>query len=364
MENKKRIWIANTLEEYARLKFGNTVAPWEDGVRASTDVGSYEWWYFDAALDGGGSLVIKFSTKDVFFPSTPLMPQVNFDYTAPDGTPLSRHLTYDPSEYSASEDGVDIRIGKNIFKGDCKHYDIHFECDDVSCDVSWDNLIPAWRPESGMQYFDDLDHYFAWLVGTPKGVIQGSIRTADQVIDLNGKCYHDHNWGNMGMDEMWHHWYWGRADIGDYTIVSAMEYGTEHFDYQNCPVFMIADKEHVLVDDYNYVSLREEDQAIDKNTGKPYHNRLIYDYNDGKEHYVITYIVNKVIVSVDMVDMLPEDKRIAAKKAGVSICYLRFFGKCVLEHYDGDRVTETVEGTAIWELPYYGETLLNYEYKR
>ena len=29
----------------------DTVAPWEDGLRAETGRGAFEWWYFDAALE-------------------------------------------------------------------------------------------------------------------------------------------------------------------------------------------------------------------------------------------------------------------------------------------------------------------------
>jgi hypothetical protein len=42
-----------------------TVAPWEDGLRAETGPGHFEWWYFDAHLDDGSTAVIVFATKSL-----------------------------------------------------------------------------------------------------------------------------------------------------------------------------------------------------------------------------------------------------------------------------------------------------------
>ena len=42
------------------------------------------------------------------------------------------------------------------------------------------------------------------------------------VTQVTGTGYHDHNWGNRQMSSGLDHWYWGRAHIGDYTVVYAM----------------------------------------------------------------------------------------------------------------------------------------------
>jgi hypothetical protein len=56
--------LADKPEDFARLGLDpDSVQPWEDGLRTDTGPGSYEWWYFDAHLDDGSSLVIMFYTK-------------------------------------------------------------------------------------------------------------------------------------------------------------------------------------------------------------------------------------------------------------------------------------------------------------
>jgi hypothetical protein len=45
------------------LNESNTPEKWEDGIRTSGEKGTYEWWYFDAHLDDGSTVVIVFFTK-------------------------------------------------------------------------------------------------------------------------------------------------------------------------------------------------------------------------------------------------------------------------------------------------------------
>ncbi len=54
---------------------------------------------------------------------------------------------------------------------------------------------------------------------------------------LEGSGYHDHNWGNISVLKLIHHWYWGRAKMGDY----------KEFD-----VFMLAKGDKILGDNSNH----------------------------------------------------------------------------------------------------------------
>jgi len=40
------------------------IAEWEDASAPAGGGGTYEWWYFDAVLDDGSTLVINFMAKD------------------------------------------------------------------------------------------------------------------------------------------------------------------------------------------------------------------------------------------------------------------------------------------------------------
>jgi len=65
--------IASDDADCARLNLErDAVAPWEDGARTDNRRGTYEWWYFEAHLDDGSSLVAVFMNKDLAAPNDPL----------------------------------------------------------------------------------------------------------------------------------------------------------------------------------------------------------------------------------------------------------------------------------------------------
>src|SRR5512137_310295 len=78
------------------------VAPWEDGLRADTGPGSFEWWYFDAHLDDGSTAVIVFATKSLLERGGPLKPTLLLTITRPDGQKIDRSKVFPADQFSAS----------------------------------------------------------------------------------------------------------------------------------------------------------------------------------------------------------------------------------------------------------------------
>jgi len=68
----KPVFLGLTPEFLAREGLTETIQPWEDGLRAETGPGSFEWWYFDAHLDHNTTLVIVFATKPILERAGPL----------------------------------------------------------------------------------------------------------------------------------------------------------------------------------------------------------------------------------------------------------------------------------------------------
>ena len=50
-----------------------------------TEKGHYEWWYFDAHLDDGATVVVVFWTKPNVSPNRPLAPRITTYLTLSDG---------------------------------------------------------------------------------------------------------------------------------------------------------------------------------------------------------------------------------------------------------------------------------------
>src|SRR5512137_879066 len=77
------------------------VQPWEDGRRAPTEPGHFEWWYFDAHLEDGSTAVIVFATKPIVSPRAPLIPNVSLTVTRPDGRKTAQFFLPPVEEFFA-----------------------------------------------------------------------------------------------------------------------------------------------------------------------------------------------------------------------------------------------------------------------
>lgn len=210
-----------TAEALARegLKPG-VVEPWEDGSRTTSQPDAFEWWYFDAQFDDGSTAVIVYNTKPQTRPREPLTPSATVIFRPPEGKSESVTSTCGPEEFTASTDGCDVRMGKSWIKGDLRHYQLHFDGEGLQVDLEMERKAPSWRPGSGVTYFDKKKtRYFAWLAAVPYGTVEGTITRGGEKRKVTGSVYHDHNWGNMVVGKLIDHWYWGRAHVGEFSLI-------------------------------------------------------------------------------------------------------------------------------------------------
>jgi len=345
--------------DYQRLGLSKTkIAIWEDGMRTSGDKGNYEWWYFDTKIKDGSTLVIVFYTKNVLDINKPITPYVSVNMSDPDGKPIiSRMYIGDNGDYQFSKDQCDVRIGKNTVKGDLRNYAIHLDFDDIQADLKLRGTIPSWRPETGHAFFvsESGESYFAWFPAVPQGEVQGTLRIDGNNQVVEGSGYHDHNWGNALITEQMHDWYWGRAEVGPYTVISSWITTTQKFGGQSGGTFVLWRDGKLLAEEGKYATCQLDDVYVDPGTKKPVANRLTYDYNDGTKHYRVIYEREKDIENVVFINKLSGLKYLVAKIIGFDGAYLRFSGTVTIEELEGNKVTRsTTEESAVWELMYLG----------
>ncbi|MBQ9745638.1 MAG: hydroxyneurosporene dehydrogenase [Clostridia bacterium] len=336
----------------------NTVEIWEDGMRTDGSKGTYEWWYYDSHFPDGTIMVIIFFSKSPISVNGPITPQATLELTLPDGTKLSDevHAKIENSHYSKEK--CDVRIGRSKFTGDLSHYDIVFCGDKIKARVSLDGTIPAWRSQTGSIFFGDKEEkYFAWLPAIPEGKVVADVKYGETKLHLEGSGYHDHNWGNAIMLELMHHWYWGRAKIGDYKVISAWITGEKKYGYKDFDVFMLAKGSEILGDNSNHtLKFLSAEEYTDEHTGKPVYGKVIYEYTtESDEVYRITYDRHGDISKQNFIDLLGPVTRLGAKLIGFDGSYLRFEGDATIEKLEGGEVTESVTEKAVWELMYFGK---------
>jgi hypothetical protein len=348
--------FAGEPEDFERLDIHpERIQTFEDGMRTRGGPGGYEWWYFDSHLQDGSSLVIVFYTKPQLNPDGPLAPFASFELTRPGQPPLRVEAHVSPGAFSASSDSCDVRIGENTFRGNLHEYEIHFSHDGVTVDVNLTGWVPSWRPTSGHVFFGDHDeHMFAWLAAVPRGEVLVDLNIRGKQEHLEGVGYHDHNWGDASMAKLINHWYWGRAQAGDYSIVASYIVAEEAYGSAELPIFMLAKGGKVIADDARKVSFHVEGEHVDAKSGKPVANIIVYEYEDGPERYRVSYRRSETIVDEQLIKRVSGFKHLLAALAGFDGAYLRFTGNVQLERFAHGELVEDVSDPGIWEMMYFG----------
>ncbi len=352
--------LGQTPEDYERLGLDvTTIAKWEDGQRAMTDPGSYEWWYFDSHLEDGTSIVVAFYTKPITSMNAPLTPYITIEITRPDGQAFGRKLITGPEDFSASKDGCDVRIGDNRFVGDLNNYRITATIEDVSVNIELTGEVPAWRPRTGHSYFGregQPEKLFAWMPAVPQGHVKASYTIGEEKFEATGTGYHDHNWGDAPMQDLMHDWYWARAKIGPYTVIASYVIAEEEYGYQPLISFLVAKDGKPVVDDNSKVAFLTAENFTDDKTGKPVAGLSTYIYTDGDTQYTIAFKHEETIFQHVFADDLPPEQREIAKAMGVDSAYMRLQGRASLEKRVNGEIVESFEDPALWEQMYFGKT--------
>ena len=177
----------------------------------------------------------------------------------------------------------------------------------------------------------------------------------DEQHDTTGTGYHDHNWGNVGLMDVIHDWYWARGQAGPYSVIASYITAHEKYDFATLPIFMLVRDGELVGDDPSLLAFETLGTYTDSVTKKPVANITRYTYGTHDERYVVTFTRHRDLTRNRMIDRLSGVKRAAAKLLRFDGAYLRFSGEIRVEHYQGAQIVDQhVTEDAIWELMYFG----------
>ncbi len=343
----KPVIFATSPEFLERDGLTESVAVWEDGQRAETGRGSFEWWYFDAHFDDGSTAVIVFATKPLLERNGPLKPNVALTITRPDGSRVGQFPLFPPEQFSASAEACDVRIGPNWARGDLHRYAVHAEMGGIACDLTFTGLVPPWRPGAGKVYFGDMGHCFAWLPSIPFGAVEGTLTYDGQTRGVRGTGYHDHNWGNVGLADVMDHWTWGRAHLGDYTLIFVEQIAARKFGYTRMPVFMLAKGDQIIVGVSEPLQM-EAREFVRHLEGRRYPQEVDFHWRVDAERVELRLRRPRLIEAVSLLSLLPGwQQRLARLFANPY--YFRFHADLELE-IELSMYKTKISGPALYEL--------------
>ena len=357
---KAGAFLAREQQHYSNLGISREPAPWEDGLRTSGREDAFEWWYFDSEFTDGTKVVAVFLTKYKFDLNGPAHPTVTLDISLPDGRKISQEASDERGALiRASREKCDVRVKDNFFRyKDDGSYEVHVAIDDVRFDCLMKPILPMWRPGTGHTYFGEAaNKYLAWFVAVPAADLSGTLALGNQTRNLEGKGYHDHNWGNEPMQNIINHWYWARVTFDDYTMIASDTVSEKKYGYTRVPSFMLARDGKIIDDNDQSVKIIRADTHQHPVTKKFMDNRLTWIQKTGDDTtYQIDLIRKEDLVNTDLLreSGLSTFMIKLARLVGANPTYTRFTGDAILTVTDKNNKEIKRKTTAIWEQMFFG----------
>ncbi|MHA1136609.1 MAG: lipocalin-like domain-containing protein [Candidatus Thorarchaeota archaeon] len=280
------------------------------------DVGAknqFEWWYFDAHLKGGYTLVAFFYAA---YPN-PGLDQgkiaVELTLLRPDGRKTQKVIKYKKPDFYASTEKPDVKIGDNTMTVEFTDdglpvYKIFLEDEDLMFNLTYKAQVKGWKPGTGYSHFADLGH-FAWVVPFPRASVKGTIRDGDKEMSVTGVGYHDHNWLNFSFQSIIEYWMWGRVYSENFTCSYAFIQCNDKVDRHAVKVLMGAKGSEVFLSSGEY-EFTQDDFEYSEAAGHSF-PRTISVKVPGELEFKLD--VAKVLEAENMLDNFPRLLALAAK---------------------------------------------------
>jgi hypothetical protein len=352
-------FLARDQKFYDSLGITSNPSPREDGMRSSGREKTYEWWYFDSEYADGTKIVTVFFTKNTFDVQGPAQPTLTIDISLPDGRKIFKILSEAKGTLiRASREKCDVNVKDSYLRrNDAGDYEMHVAVDDIKFDCLMKPKVPMWRPGTGHWYFGDkADAYFAWFVAVPSADLTAKLIIGNQVKDLKGLGYHDHNWGNVEMHKLLNHWYWSRVAFDDYCIIACDLVSEKKYGYARLPVFMIAKDGKILDDDERTVKIVRSDTIQHPISKKFMDNTLSFTQTTAAgTTYKVDLKRKKDMSCVNLLEAggLSKFKIKLARLIGENPTYIRLTGDATLTVSNNGK-DKAMTTSAIWEQMFFG----------
>lgn len=257
----------------------------------------YEWWYLDAAFDNGYSMSTSWQIVDPsFIGKKDLTRLIQFAIYDPSGKKISSDVGFEPKDVTASKISCDVTMGTNHLKGSIPLYNVEFHDKDLGCKLTFESLTEAFRsPPDGVASFSkEPSRWIGWVIAQPRAKVTGTLYLDGKEIPVTGVGYHDHNWGNISLTDMYNYWYWGRIFLPDYTFIYSVGQMNDALGKKPSSV-ILAYKGEKLVDVTTSITAEASDLVPDKFTGAQYPQKLVLQVDGKAVKGTVTHKLNHVV---------------------------------------------------------------------
>ena len=322
----------------------------EDGLHIDINTrGMFEWWYFDAHLESGDTIVVFFYASN---PNPGRQGKIGVEMIliTPKGQRKQKFCGYSRSNFSASPHKPDVTIGENFIKvdqrdGELPVYEVYVNEKDLACHLTYTSEVNAWKPGSGLSHFGEMG-YFGWVVPFARASVQGTIFDGERTIEASGIGYHDHNWLNFQFQRIINYWMWGRIYSEHHTLAYAYIQCNQKVNNHTVQVLMLVEGQEVILSTGEF-DFDQADFIYNSNANHQYPKKIVINaHNELK----VNLNVQKVLEAQDMLDNFNPLLRFIAKYIlRLRPGYFRLVSDFEL-HVTRDEIESIESGTTLHEI--------------
>lgn len=308
--------------------------------------GNCEWWYFDARLENGYTVVVFFRAKHERTGKT----GVEVVIYNPNNEKIQQIYNYPRNDFTASLQKAEVKIGNNYIHVDNSNekfpsYEVFLDEENYGVHLNFQATIQGWMPGKGYTQFGNLG-IFGWVVPMPRAKVSGKIRINDQTMSVEGLGYHDHNWIDFNLIRCVEYWMWGRMYSENFTLIYAYIKCNQKWNKYPIKVLMLANNTNILESTGEF-ELSQQNFDFYKKIQRDYPKQLLFQLSDNN---VVKLNVQEIIDSDNLLfELNPVVRFIAKNIIKVNPSYFRFFSKFEMNlNLEGKKFEE--KGTTFHEM--------------
>ena len=303
----------------------------DDAIHDTLSPINYEWWYFDATFDNNYSMASIWWELSSAGKEGGIVKErfIDFSVYDPAGKKIMVKKRFDNSAVSISTEKCDVKMGDNRVYGEAPVYKMRFFADGLGADLVFENLVQGYRsPPDGTAYFSmNPLIYMGWSIAQPRAGVAGKLLLNGKEIKVSGTGYHDHNWGNTSIGELYDYWYWGRIFLPGHTFIYSVGQLGECMDHAPINVVMSFEG-NKLVDMSQEIIGEPYDFVMDPETGIEYPKKLVLKIDSEVVKGEITHNLKNLIESYPLAVGYPlSDNETTTFGHGA----VRFFSDCTVD---------------------------------
>ena len=201
--------------------------------------------------EAGDRIVVTFGVSNLGFGDGRAMVAVKVDRKG--ARSVRGETKFGSGDWSHRPDPFRMRLGPSVLSGGPGRLRAVVSVGEVALDLTFDNVLPPWRPGNGRALYDDSgDKYYDLTLLAPRARVTGTVTVRGRRTAFAGEGYADHRAMNVPPNVAGRRWVRFRAFDGDWTLILQELHFPKDLGGGRSPYLLVGYKDRVVFQSLGY----------------------------------------------------------------------------------------------------------------